>query len=120
MADYTINILKTHLDIVKPKADQTGGRYKQDRRNAYKIGAGGKYGDLVVHLPGLLTDHIMKAYKNGKQVMNRPVDDDTMDLLTKRFNTRKHYSDLSRKIFSDLNRLSEIPNHRSSMKFHLV
>ena len=119
-ADTLLTILKIYRDILNPEKDQTGGRYKQNRRNAYKIGAAGKYGNLTIHLPALLIDHVLEAFKNGKKVIRRQVDGDTIDLLTKRFDTRKPYSDLSRKVFSDLNRLSGIPNHRSSMKFHLV
>ena len=119
-ADMLITLLKIYRDILHPEKDQTGGRYKQNRRNAYKIGAGGKYGDLVIHLPGLFTDHILEAFKNGKRVIKQPIDGDTIDLLTKRFNSNKPYSNLSRKVFHELNRLGGLPNHRSSMKFNFV
>lgn len=48
------------------------------------------------------------------------VDGDTIDLLTKRFNGSKNYSELSKEVFNELNQLSEIPKHRSSMKFSYV
>ena len=38
-------------------------------------------------------------------------------LLTKRFNSKKKYSDLSRMIFDELNTLSKIPIHRTSKKY---
>ena len=118
--DFIVSILKTYRDILQPEKDQSGGRYKQNRRNAYKIGAGGKYGNLVIHVPSLLFEHVLEAFKNGKQVMKKQVDGDTIDLLTKRFNTNRPYSELSKRVFSKLNQLSGLPNHRSSMKFHLL
>ena len=118
--DFIVSILKTYRDILQPEQDQSGGRYKQNRRNAYKIGAGGKYGNLVIHVPSLLYEHVLEAFKNGKQVMRRRVDGDLIDLLTKRFNSSKPYSDLSRRVFSKLNQLSGLPNHRSSMKFQFM
>ena len=68
-ADTLLTILKIYRDILNPEKDQTGGRYKQNRRNAYKIGAGGKYGDLVIHLPGLMIDRMLEAFKNGKKLL---------------------------------------------------
>ena len=118
--DFIVSILKTYRDILQPEQDQKGGRYKQNRRNAYKIGAGGRYGDLVIHVPSLLFEHVLEAFKNGRQVLKKHVDGDTIDLLTKRFNSSKPYSELSKRVFSKLNRLSGLPNHRSSMKFQFM
>ena len=50
-------------------------------------------------------------------MFDRKVDFDTIDLLTKRFNSKKKYSPLSQMVFNELNRLSEIPIHRSSQKY---
>ena len=44
------------------------------------------------------------------------MDFDTLDLLTKRFNSKKKYSPLSKMVFDDLNRISDIPIHRTSNK----
>lgn len=118
--DQYMNILRVYKGLVKPKEENIGGRYKQDRRNAYKIGAGGKYGDLIIHMPGLLTTGILRAFKNGKLVYEQAVDDDTLELLTKRYNAKKIYSELSKKVFNELNQLSKLPNHRSSKKFGIL
>jgi len=40
--------------------------------------------------------------------------------LTKRFNSKKKYSDLSKMVFNQLNQLSEIPIHRSSKKYSKI
>ena len=57
------------------------------------------------------------AHKNGQKVYDKQADFDTLDLLTKRFNSKKKYSKLARSVFNDLNRLSEIPIHRTSKKY---
>ena len=57
------------------------------------------------------------AKKDGNKVLDKKVDFDTIDLLTKRYNSKKKYSDLSKMVFNQLNKLSEIPIHRSSMKY---
>ena len=92
-------------------------RYNQRKRNAYKISQRGQYGGLVIDLPKLQGHLKVVAHKNGQKVYDKQGDFDTLDLLTKRFNGRKNYSQLARTIFNDLNRLSEIPIHRTSKKY---
>ena len=93
------------------------GIYTQKKRNAYKISQRGQYGGLVIDLPKLHGHLKVVAHKNGQKVYDKQADFDTLDLLTKRFNSRKNYSQLARSIFNDLNRLSEIPIHRTSKKY---
>ena len=92
-------------------------RYNQPKRNAYKISQKGQYGGLVIDLPKLQGHLKVVAHKNGQKVYDKQADFDTLDLLTKRFNSKKNYSELARSVFSDLNRLSKIPIHRTSKKY---
>ena len=55
--------------------------------------------------------------KTAKKVYDKQADFDTLDLLTKRFNSRKKYSDLARSVFNDLNILSQIPIHKTSKNY---
>ena len=48
------------------------------------------------------------------------MDLDTLDLLTKRFNSKKKYSPLSKVLFDELNRISDIPIHRASNKYRNI
>ena len=97
---------------------QTGdGIYTRKKRNAYKISQNGQYGGLVIDLPKLQGQLKVIAHKNGQKVYDKQADFDTLDLLTKRFNSKKNYSELARSVFSDLNRLSKIPIHRTSKKY---
>ena len=92
-------------------------RYNQPKRNASKISQNGQYGGLIIDLPKLYGHLKVVAYKNGQKVYDKQADFDTLDLLTKRFNSRKNYSQLARSVFHDLNRLSRIPIHRTSKKY---
>ena len=97
-----------------------GTGYTQPKRNAYKISSGGQYGNLIIDVPKLMGQLHLVAKKDSNKVLDKKVDFDTLDLLTKRFNSKKKYSDLSKMIFNELNKLSEIPIHRSSKKYSKI
>ena len=106
------------INVIEEGAKTIGeGIYTQKKRNAYKISQRGQYGGLVIDLPKLHGHLKVVAHKNGQKVYDKQADFDTLDLLTKRFNSKKNYSELARFIFNDLNRLSEIPIHRTSKKY---
>ena len=123
LAKKESEVLKRYKTLVKTtKTDikQSGEglkRYNQPKRNAYKISQKGQYGGLVIYLPKLQGQLKVIAHKNGQKVYDKQADFDTLDLLTKRFNSKKNYSELARSVFSDLNRLSKIPIHRTSKKY---
>lgn len=110
-----------YLKLVKARklgiTQKASGIYTQPKRNAYKISQRGQYGGLVIDLPKLYGHLNVVAHKNGQKVHDKQADFDTLDLLTKRFNSKKKYSELARSVFNDLNRLSEIPIHRTSKKY---
>ena len=109
---------KYRIGIVKEGSKTIGqGIYTQKKRNAYKISQNGQYGGLVIDLPKLHGHLKVVAHKNGQKVYDKQADFDALDLLTKRFNSKKRYSELARSVFNDLNRLSEIPIHRTSKKY---
>ena len=115
-----IKLIQKYRDRIRiiPEGKETlGTGYLQPKRNAYKVQNGGQYGNLVIDVPKLIGQLRLLAKKDGKTVIDKLVDFDTIDLLTKRFNSNKQYSDLSKMMFNELNRLSEIPIHRSSKKF---
>ena len=116
-----INFLQKYRNRIKimPEGKKTilGTGYTQPKRNAYKISSGGEYGNLMIDVPKLMGQLHLVAKKDGEKVLDKKVDFDTLDLLTKRFNSKKKYSDLSKMVFNQLNKLSEIPIHRTSKKF---
>ena len=113
--------LSDYLKLVKARklgiTQKASGIYTQPKRNAYKISQRGQYGGLVLDLPKLYGHLNVVAHKNGQKVHDKQADFDTLDLLTKRFNSKKKYSELARSVFNDLNRLSEIPIHRTSKQY---
>ena len=115
----TIQKYRKRIAVIPEGLETLGsGIYTQPKRNAYKIDMQtGGYGNLKIDIPKLYGQLKMIAYKNGQKVYDKQADFDTLDLLTKRYNSKKKYSDLSRMIFNDLNTLSEIPIHRTSNKF---
>ena len=97
------------------------GIYTQKKRNAYKINPQtGVYGNIRIDVPKLYGQLKLIAHKDGKKVYDKQVDFDTLDLLTKRFNGKKKYSPLSKMVFDDLNRISDIPIHRTSNKYKKI
>ena len=94
------------------------GIYIQKKRNAYKINPNtGVYGNVTIDVPKLYGQLKLTAHKDGKKVYDKQVDFNTLDLLTKRFNSKKKYSPLSKMVFDDLNRISDIPIHRTRNKY---
>ena len=111
---------RSRIGIIPEGKKTLGQGYMQPKRNAYKISSGGQYGNLIIDIPKLMGQLHLVAKKDGNKVIDKKVDFDTLDLLTKRFNSKKNYSDLSKMVFNQLNQLSEIPIHRSSKKYSKI
>ena len=94
-------------------------KYKQPKRNAYKI-SDSAYGDLSVDVPKLKNEMKLNVFRGGKIVYHADADKSLVDLLTKRFNPRSSYSLNAVKIFNDLNLLANLPKHPSSGKSKLL
>ena len=129
IAEYTegINTIKKYrqrVGIVEEGAKTLKfgqGIYTQKRKNAYKINPNtGVYGNVRVDVLKLYGQLKLIAYKDGKKVYDKQVDFDTLDPLTKRFDSKKKYSALSKMVFYDLNRISDIPIHRTSNKYKKI
>ena len=120
--DEDIKLLQKYRGRIKiiPEGMKTikkGSGYTQPKRNAYKISSSGKYGGLMIDIPKLMGQLRLVATKDKRKVMDKKVDFDTIDLLTKRFSSKKKYSGIAKMVFDELNQLSEIPIHKSSKKF---
>ena len=97
------------------------GIYTQKKRNAYRINPQtGVYGNVIIDVPKLYGQLKLIALKDGGKVYEKQVDFDTLDLLTKRLNSKKKYSPLSKMVFDELNRISDIPIHRTSNKYKKI
>ena len=94
-------------------------KYKQPKRNAYKI-SGSAYCNLSVDVPKLKNEMKLNVFRGGKLIYHADADKSLVDLLTKRFNPRRSYSLNAVKIFNDLNLLANLPKHPSSGKSKLL
>ena len=80
-------------------------KYKQPKRNAYKI-SDSSYGNLSVDVPRLMNEMKLNVFRGGeggsrKLIYQADADKSLVDLLTKRFNPRRSYSMNAVKIFND-------------------
>ena len=95
-------------------------QYRHPKRNAYKIN-NGQYGDMAINLPRLMNEMIVEVQNGSGQVVYQDMADKSLiDLLTKRYNPKRRYSNQAIKVFNNLNMLSNIPKHRSSGKSNLI
>ena len=97
-------------------------KYRQPKRNAYKIDSG-QYGDLMINVPRLMNEMVVEVskVKGGKIIYEQQGDKSLVDLLTKRYRSDLNtYSSKAKQIFQDLNKLANMPKHRSSGKSKLL
>ena len=102
-------------------------KYKQPKRNAYKIQNSSNrspsvwhYGGLLVDYPKLMNNMLLDVYKDNKLVYQDKADRSLIDLLTKRYNPKTNYSIDAVRIFNDLNLLTNMAKHKSSKKSNMI
>ena len=115
-----LNTIDNVLDLsLYEKKGEGIRKYKQPKRNAYKI-SNSSYGNLSVDLPKLKNEMKLNVRREGKKIYQADADRSLVDFLTKRFNPKKSYSMNAVKIFNDLNLLANLPKHPSSEKSRLI
>ena len=128
----TLDNYKTFIeDNLRYNAYKTKGegirKYKQPKRNAYKIQNSSNsspsvwhYGGLLVDYPKLMNNMLLDVYKDNKLVYQDKADKSLIDLLTKRYNPKTKYSIDAVRIFNDLNLLTNMAKHKSSKKSNMI
>ena len=89
----------------------------QTSRHPYKMTKDGKYGKLTIDVPQLVEKHRLLAKEAGVVLLDEKVDSDFIDLISKRYDTKKKYSNLSEVVFKTLTDLSGFDNKKRSKKF---
>ena len=125
--EKTRDIIDRYLTTIKnvkqlPQYTKKGEgvrKYKQPRRNAYKI-TNNQYGGLFIDIPKLMKNQKLDVYHGGKIIYQADADKSLIDLLTKRYNPKKKYTHNAVKVFNDLNMLGNLPPHKSSGKSRLI
>ena len=119
--DEGIEIIRKYRQRGYKNVESVKGYLHTEKENAYKINPNtGVYGNVTIDVTKLYGQLKLIAHKDDKKVCDKQVDFDTLDLLTKRFNSKKKYSPLSKMVFDDLNRISDIPIHRTSNKYKKI
>lgn len=122
--DLQIKLENLRNNISKNK-EQTGEGLiiprSQPKKNAYKMSPRGYFGDIFIDPVQLIGHHkLIVTDKNGKGLLTDSTDKDLIHLLTKRYNPRREYSDISKKQFRKLVKLSDLPVATSTGKFNLT
>ena len=117
-----IKLLDEGQPLLSPTFTGTGVRkYRQSKRNAYKITPQGQYGGLMINVPRLMNEMVVEAVKGGKIIYEQQGDKSLVDLLTKKHRGDPNtYSSKAIQIFQDITRLANMPKHRSSGKSKLL
>ncbi len=91
------------------------------KSNPYKPTPDGKLGNIIIDMDQLKNYHKLKiTNSNNKQVMNKKIKPDLVELLTKRYNPKKNYDPDSIKMFQNVIKLSDMPIHTGSGKYNLL
>ena len=101
-----------YVEYEKPMAHYNGGKYK--------ITKDGMFGELRIDVDKLENNLKLEAFKGNKKVMSRKVDQDTFDILTKRYNSKKQYSQKAVETLNKLVELSDISPYKLQNKAKLV
>ena len=72
--------------------NKEGFGFLQPKRQSYKLTQYGRYGDLTIDIARLFGFKRLIGMKDSKGVINQIVDDDFIELITNRYNSRKTYS----------------------------
>ena len=92
------------------------GIRESQTKNPYKLTDEGMFGNLQID-PQNLLDLKVEAYRNGKKVLSRKADQDLIELLTKRYNTKKVYSEKVLETYAKLIDLTGLPFFARSKKY---
>ena len=85
-------------------------------KNPYKLTSDGMFGNLWIDKEKL-NNFQLEAYKDDNKVLSCKADRDLIDLLTKRYNSKKQYSPQSLETFAKPIDLSGLPINTRSMKY---
>lgn len=89
------------------------------KRTNYKVNKG-QYGSLRIDIPSLINKMQLKVFKDGELVYQNRGDKSLVELLIKRFDPKKKYSQEAVQIFRDLNTLTEMPKRTGNAKTKLL
>ena len=100
---YYKNIDAYNEAVRRLTAKPTKGKGFQTSRHPYKMTKDRKYGKLTIDVPQLVKKKPrLLAKEAGLVLLDQKVDSDFIDLISKRYDTKKNYSNLSKVLFKTL------------------
>ena len=122
LGPYITNIkaLEASQAVVGEGNKNKKGTGFQTNRHPYKMTKDGKYGKLTIDVPQLVEKHRLLSKEAGVVLLDEKVDSDFIDLISKRNDTKKKYSNLSKVVFKTLTDLSGLENKKRSKKFKTI
>lgn len=94
-------------------------KFTQLKNHPYKI-LNNMFGDLFIDENKLKNFNLLKIKRGGQTLIKQKVNNDLVDLLTKRFNSRKNYNIDSLEMFKKIIEMANIPINRNSAKLKVV
>ena len=85
-------------------------------KNPYKLTSARRFGNVWIHQEKL-NDFKLEAYIDDKKILSRKAGWDLIDLLTKRYNSKKQHSPQSLETFVKLIDLSGLPINAHLLKY---
>jgi hypothetical protein len=108
------------LSFSPPLTDEQEGHGLKSKANVvYKMTKDGKFGNLQIDV-GELNKGRLYATCNGKKVLDRKVDINVVDLLTKRFNKKRDYGKQSLNTWKLLLSKAQLPIMPNSEKYKMT
>ena len=119
LGPYITNIkaLEASQGVIGEGNKNKKGTGFQTSRHPYKMTKDGKYEKLTIDVPQLVEKQSLLTKEAGVVLLDEKVDSDFIDLISKRYDTKKKYSNLSKVVFKNLNDLSGLENKKISKKF---
>ena len=131
--DYDLHNVRTYRNRIKSLVQESRTISKPRRKlqsspvfgmgvrpkNPYKLTKDFMFGNLKID-PAKLSQMELVAYQGNKRVLKAPIDYDFIELLHKRFNTKKQYSPQALATFKKLVELSGLPINQRSLKLTKV
>lgn len=103
-----------------PYYDGQGVKFFKNYKVLPTATGAGLFGGVMIDLPKLHMAHRLEVYKGNKKVISQKTDGDFIDLIHKRFDPKRQYSDKARDHFKKLVYHSGLPLFKNSKKAHLL
>ena len=104
--------------LIKEETGINNKKVNQIKNHPYKI-LNNMFGDLYIDENKLKMFNRLKIKRGGQILFDKKVNNDLVDLLTKRFNSRRNYDIGALETFKEIINMANIPVNRQSAKYKI-